>query len=99
MASCSCLSRPPAELVSYLSVHSPLKLPPPLAQIGDWGRQGGNNESAVAELMALQAAQQPPQFVISTGDNFYPSACGSFQDPKPQIPKLQGPSMLRDADL
>ncbi|EFN52556.1 hypothetical protein CHLNCDRAFT_138537 [Chlorella variabilis] len=40
--------------------------------VGDWGRQGGSNQSEVAELMGRVAAADPPaQFVISTGDNFY----------------------------
>lgn len=43
-------------------------------QIGDWGRQGDYNQSEVADAMASSAAKRPIDFVISTGDNFYPSA-------------------------
>ena len=44
------------------------------AQIGDWGRQGEHNQSDTAAAMAAVAALSQPHFVISTGDNFYPSA-------------------------
>jgi hypothetical protein len=41
-------------------------------QIGDWGREGNENQRRAAALMARVAACMPPKFVISTGDNFYP---------------------------
>lgn len=44
------------------------------AQLGDWGRLGQYNQSGVAALMGRKAALQQPDFVISTGDNFYESA-------------------------
>ena len=43
-------------------------------QVGDWGRNGGLNQSAVADAMAQKAEQFHPDFVISVGDNFYESA-------------------------
>ena len=46
--------------------------------IGDWGRQGGFNESGVAWAMAVHAAQNGIDFVISVGDNFYPRAPSPF---------------------
>ena len=42
-------------------------------QIGDWGREGGQNQTAVAEAMARKADSFHPEFVISVGDNFYES--------------------------
>ena len=42
--------------------------------MGDWGRLGRYNQSAVAALMGRKAAQEQPDFIISTGDNFYESA-------------------------
>lgn len=42
-------------------------------QIGDWGREGGQNQTAVAEAMARKADSFGPEFVISVGDNFYES--------------------------
>ena len=42
-------------------------------QIGDWGRLGQYNQSGVAALMGRKAALEQPDFVISTGDNFYES--------------------------
>jgi len=36
-------------------------------QVGDWGRQGGSNQSEVAELMGKVADAQPVQFVVTTG--------------------------------
>ncbi|CAI5990303.1 unnamed protein product [Closterium sp. NIES-64] len=41
--------------------------------LGDWGRDGEYNQSLVATQMARVAADMAPQFVISTGDNFYDS--------------------------
>lgn len=45
----------------------------PLLQIGDWGRQGGDNQTDVAELMERVAEGWPVDFIVSTGDNFYDS--------------------------
>jgi hypothetical protein len=36
-------------------------------QVGDWGREGKHNQSEVAELMGGVAADQPSQFIVSTG--------------------------------
>jgi hypothetical protein len=43
-------------------------------QVGDWGRRGQLNQTEVASMMALKASFLQPDFVISVGDNFYPSA-------------------------
>ena len=40
-------------------------------QVGDWGRQGQLNQSHVAADMARVADAHRPDFIISTGDNFY----------------------------
>lgn len=50
--------------------------------LGDWGRRGAYNQSAVASAMAIQASlsNPPPSFVISTGDNFYESGLTSPYD-------------------
>jgi hypothetical protein len=42
------------------------------SQIGDWGRRGADHQQEVADSMAEYALAHPPEFVISTGDNFYP---------------------------
>ena len=44
-----------------------------LLQVGDWGRRGQYNQSHVAAMMGLKASLLEPDFVISVGDNFYPS--------------------------
>lgn len=49
-------------------------------QIGDWGRQGRWNQSETADAMAAAAQRAPPQFVVSVGDNFYPSGLTSAGD-------------------
>jgi len=41
--------------------------------LGDWGRRGEHGQGAVAAAMGRVADRVPPEFVISTGDNFYPS--------------------------
>ena len=43
-------------------------------QIGDFGRRGLFNQSEVARLLAVKAADMEPDFIISVGDNMYPSA-------------------------
>ncbi|KAG2438465.1 hypothetical protein HXX76_005018 [Chlamydomonas incerta] len=48
--------------------------------VGDWGRDGNENQRRTARLMADVAACMPPAFVISTGDNFYPSGIRSVDD-------------------
>ncbi len=42
-------------------------------QVGDWGRQNNEDQARVAKLMGDVAECMGPLFVISTGDNFYPS--------------------------
>lgn len=48
--------------------------------VGDWGRQGTVNQTGVAKLMADVGRSKVPQFVISTGDNFYPNGLNSTDD-------------------
>lgn len=49
--------------------------------MGDWGRNGADHQKQVAKQMGLTAAASKAQFIISTGDNFYPSGVISPQDP------------------
>lgn len=49
--------------------------------MGDWGRNGADHQKQVAEQMGLTAADIKAQFIISTGDNFYPSGVISEYDP------------------
>lgn len=49
--------------------------------IGDWGRNGQFNQKEVAAAMNKVAATIEPEFIISTGDNFYPDGIASIQDP------------------
>jgi tartrate-resistant acid phosphatase type 5 len=49
--------------------------------LGDWGRGGEFNQTVVADAMARRAATLHPDFVISTGDNFYDSGLTSVDDP------------------
>ncbi len=44
-----------------------------LLQVGDWGRRGQYNQSHVAAMMGLKASLLGPDFIISVGDNYYPS--------------------------
>lgn len=50
--------------------------------IGDWGREGGFNQRALAETMNEVAGLRSPQFIVSTGDNFYFDGVKSVNDPK-----------------
>ena len=49
--------------------------------VGDWGRNGADHQLAVAQQMGQWADQHPNDFIISTGDNFYPSGVVSEHDP------------------
>ncbi|SER95894.1 purple acid phosphatase family protein [Pedobacter rhizosphaerae] len=49
--------------------------------MGDWGRNGADHQKQVAKQMGLTATDVKAQFIISTGDNFYPSGVISAQDP------------------
>lgn len=50
--------------------------------IGDWGRNGSAGQVAVANQMARTASAIEPEFIISVGDNFYPSGVESITDPQ-----------------
>jgi hypothetical protein len=49
--------------------------------MGDWGRNGADHQKQVAEQMGKTASDIKAQFIISTGDNFYPSGVASEFDP------------------
>ena len=49
--------------------------------VGDWGRQGEYHQKTVANQMANAAISLDLDFVISTGDNFYPDGVASTVDP------------------
>jgi tartrate-resistant acid phosphatase type 5 len=49
--------------------------------MGDWGRNGADHQKEVSAQMAKTAAAVPVHFIISTGDNFYPSGVISELDP------------------
>lgn len=49
--------------------------------MGDWGRNGADHQKQVAAQMGITAAELKAQFIISTGDNFYPSGVISEHDP------------------
>lgn len=49
--------------------------------MGDWGRNGADHQKQVAEQMGKTAAEIKAQFIVATGDNFYPSGVISEFDP------------------
>lgn len=50
--------------------------------IGDWGRDGGAHQRDVAKAMGLRAKADAARFVLTVGDNFYPSGVQSATDPQ-----------------
>ena len=52
--------------------------------IGDWGRHGQYYQKSVADKLADAIAGNGASFIISTGDNFYPSGVASEFDPSLQ---------------
>lgn len=49
--------------------------------IGDWGRNGYYRQKELADMMDLAGHVVEPEFIVSTGDNFYPNGVASIQDP------------------
>ena len=49
--------------------------------IGDWGRNGHFRQKEVADIMHQAGFIIEPEFIISTGDNFYPDGVASKFDP------------------
>ena len=50
--------------------------------VGDWGRRGAFNQTAVARAMGACGAVSRPDFVVSVGDNFYEGGLNSLDDPE-----------------
>lgn len=50
--------------------------------VGDWGRQGHFGQKEVADKMDDVMYKLDGEFVISTGDNFYPNGVESTEDPE-----------------
>ena len=49
--------------------------------VGDWGRKGGQAQSDVANEMDVYSRKHNVEFIITTGDNFYPSGVTDISDP------------------
>ena len=50
--------------------------------IGDWGRNGYFHQKDLAEMMnEVGMTKIEPEFIVSTGDNFYPNGVASVNDP------------------
>jgi len=47
---------------------------------GDWGRNGEDKQKEVALEMGKVAKKFKPEFIVSTGDNFYPNGVQSTRD-------------------
>lgn len=49
--------------------------------MGDWGRNGEDHQKLVAEQMGKVASVASVDFIVATGDNFYPRGVASEFDP------------------
>lgn len=49
--------------------------------IGDWGHNGHFDQKEVAHQLEIAMYQTDGDFIISTGDNFYPNGIASINDP------------------
>lgn len=49
--------------------------------IGDFGRNGYDGQQEVADQMQETTKILEPEFILTTGDNFYPNGVASVQDP------------------
>jgi tartrate-resistant acid phosphatase type 5 len=50
--------------------------------MGDWGREGKDHQTEVAQQMARTGEQIDSQFVLALGDNFYDNGVQSVDDPQ-----------------
>lgn len=50
--------------------------------VGDWGRLGEYNQAEVGQQMGKYGKDLDIDFVISTGDHFYPNGIASVEDPQ-----------------
>lgn len=66
-----------------LSTRSELKDDYPLhfVALGDWGRNGADHQIHVAKQMGKWTTENPNDFILSLGDNFYPKGVVSEHDP------------------
>jgi tartrate-resistant acid phosphatase type 5 len=48
--------------------------------MGDWGKYGGQSQRPVADAMDEYSRKFHAQFIITTGDNFYPGGVSSISD-------------------
>lgn len=65
--------------------------------VGDWGRDGTQNQDKVANWMAHHAAAGGCDFIVSTGDNFYTFGVSSVDDTKwkTSYENVYSPELLR----
>jgi len=49
--------------------------------LGDWGRNGQFRQKELADMMNQSAMVVEPEFIVSTGDNFYNNGVASIHDP------------------
>lgn len=49
--------------------------------IGDWGRNGADHQIQVAKQMGKWTTENPNDFILALGDNFYPKGVTSENDP------------------
>lgn len=66
-----------------LSKRSQLKddYPVHFMALGDWGRNGADHQLPVARQMGKWATENPNDFIMALGDNFYPRGVVSEHDP------------------
>lgn len=65
----------------WAQVINPLDKSNKFLVIGDWGRNGDDHQLEVADQLLQQVKKHKPDFIISTGDNFYPNGVKSTMDP------------------
>jgi len=54
----------------------------PFIAVGDWGRNGHDDQRAVAVQMGKTAAAMDAKFIVSIGDNFYENGVSGLDDPQ-----------------
>jgi tartrate-resistant acid phosphatase type 5 len=70
----------PQAILNSDSVFQKTQKPLKFMVFGDWGRNGEDKQKEVAVEMGIVAKKFKPEFIISTGDNFYPNGVQSTRD-------------------
>ncbi|MBL7855096.1 MAG: metallophosphoesterase [Cyclobacteriaceae bacterium] len=69
-------------LLAACTRDDPAQRPMRFYVVGDWGRDGQFGQWELAQTMNALAREEPPDFILSAGDNFYEDGVDGVADPQ-----------------